>query len=88
MKKILTIIFTTTLVLGISTFSPTSTDAATAKVFKNCTELNKEYPGGVAKDTKVTNKGGKTKYKPTVSAELYKANASKDRDKDGIACER
>ncbi|WP_391201899.1 excalibur calcium-binding domain-containing protein [Psychrobacillus sp. L4] len=87
MKKILTIILASTLVLGASTLSPTSTDAA-AKVFKNCTELNKVYPGGVAKDAKVTNKGGKTKYKPTVSAELYKANASKDRDKDGIACER
>ncbi|MFF2754299.1 excalibur calcium-binding domain-containing protein [Psychrobacillus sp. NPDC058041] len=87
MKRILTIIITTSLVLGISTVSPTTTDAA-AKVFKNCTELNKVYPGGVAKDAKVTNKGGKTKYKPTVSLELYNANASKDRDKDGIACER
>lgn len=34
------------------------------------------------------NKGGKTKYKPTVSAKLYAANKSKDRDKDGITCER
>lgn len=88
MKRILSIILATTLVLGISILSPTFTDAAAIKVFKNCTELNKVYPGGVAKDAKVTNKGGKTKYKPTVSTELYKANANKDRDKDGIACER
>lgn len=64
-----------------------SADAAPAK-FKNCTELNKVYAGGVAKDAKVTNKGGKTKYKPHVSAEIYKAHTKMDRDKDGIACER
>ena len=64
-----------------------SVDAAPAK-FKNCTELNKTYPGGVAKNAKVTNLGGKTKYKPFVSAEIYKLHTKMDRDKDGIACER
>lgn len=87
MKKVLSIALAVTLVLGFSTVSPSPADAA-AKVFKNCTELNKVYKGGVAKDAKVKNKGGKTKYTPTVSAEIYKANASKDRDNDGIACER
>lgn len=57
-------------------------------VYKNCKELNKIYPGGVAKDAKVKNKGGKTKLKPFVSAELYAKNNKSDRDKDGIACER
>ena len=33
------------LVLG---FSMLSTSQASAKAFKNCTELNKVYPGGVA----------------------------------------
>ncbi|MCG7346438.1 excalibur calcium-binding domain-containing protein [Sporosarcina sp. ACRSL] len=64
-----------------------SVDAAPAK-FKNCTELNKTYPGGVAKDSKVKNKGGKTKHKPFVSAEIYKSHIKMDRDKDGIACEK
>jgi len=64
-----------------------SADAAPAK-FKNCTELNKTYPGGVAKDSKVRNVGGKTKYKPFVSAEIYNQHTKMDRDKDGIACER
>lgn len=64
-----------------------SVNAAPAK-FKNCTELNKKYPGGVAKDAKVKNVGGKTKYKPFVSAEIYKSHTKMDRDKDGIACER
>lgn len=50
--------------------------------------MNKVYKGGVAKSSKVKNIGGKTKYKPFVSLELYNANSSKDRDNDGIACER
>jgi hypothetical protein len=56
--------------------------------FANCAALNKVYPGGVAKNKKVRNKGGATKYTPSVKPKIYKANASKDRDKDGIACER
>jgi hypothetical protein len=56
--------------------------------FANCTELNKVYPGGVAKNAKVTNQGGETKNAPVVKPAVYKKNASKDRDKDGIACER
>jgi hypothetical protein len=58
------------------------------KKFANCAALNKVYPGGVAKNSKVTNKGGATKYTPSVKPKIYKANSSKDRDKDGIACER
>jgi hypothetical protein len=56
--------------------------------FANCTELNSVYPGGVAKNSKVTNKGGITKSVPVVKPSIYKKNASKDRDKDGIACEK
>ena len=76
-------------IAGIALFTlsvaPSKTVDAAPKKFKNCTELNKTYKGGVAK-TKTT--GGKTKYKPYVSATLYEANKSKDRDKDFIACER
>lgn len=87
MKKITMAIISGALLLGVTVTTPVQTDAA-AKKYSNCAALNKDYPGGVAKDKTVTNKGGKTKYTPTVSAELYKLNASKDRDKDGIACER
>lgn len=76
-----------TLLIGGTISAPSPTDAA-AKTYKNCAELNKDYKGGVAKDANVKNTGGKTKNKPTVSADLYKANSSKDRDKDGIACEQ
>lgn len=88
MKKITMAIISGALLLGVTVSNPVQTDAAAAKKYSNCAAVNKDYPGGVAKDSKVKNKGGKTKFKPTVSAELYKLNASKDRDKDGIACER
>lgn len=58
------------------------------KKFANCAALNGVYPGGVSKNSKVTNIGGPTNYLPVVQPKIYKANSSKDRDKDGIACER
>jgi hypothetical protein len=74
------------LVVVVAMVPPTQANAS-AKKFKNCTELNKVYPGGVAKPGAV-NKGGKTKNQPTINAALYKANIKSDRDKDGIACEK
>jgi hypothetical protein len=77
------------LMLGISSTSIGVTDAATkAKTYKNCTELNKDYKGGVARSSSIKNIGGKTKHKPHVSKELYDANKKSDRDKDQIACEK
>lgn len=85
MKKLLSIILGVGLIFG---FSATDSVEAKVKTYKNCTELNKDYKGGVAESSSSKNKGGKTKYKPFVSKELYNANKDKDRDKDGIACER
>jgi hypothetical protein len=64
--------------------------AASLKVvkFANCKEMNKVYEGGVARSASIKNKGGKTKYKPFVSKEIYDTNKKSDRDKDLIACER
>ncbi len=72
--------------LGIVIAFPTQSNAA-AKKFKNCTELNKVYPGGVALPGAV-NAGGATKKEPKYDKALYAANKSSDRDKDGIACEK
>ena len=58
------------------------------KKFSNCAALNKVYPGGVAKSATWKNKGGEIKNKPVVNAQLYNENSSRDRDKDGIACEK
>ncbi|MFD2613876.1 excalibur calcium-binding domain-containing protein [Paenibacillus gansuensis] len=74
-------------VLAVS-FPLTPTAQAEGKKFKNCTELNKVYKGGVARAANIKNKGGKTRYAPHVSKEIYEANTKSDRDKDGIACEK
>ena len=60
---------------------------ASAKVFKNCTELNKTFPGGVALPGAI-NQGGMTKLTPSYNKKIYEANKKSDRDKDGIACEK
>lgn len=65
--------------------SPHSQSAA--RVFKNCKELNKVHPGGVALPGAV-NLGGTTKKLPKYNKALYLANQKSDRDKDGIACEK
>ena len=76
------------LVLVISlVFLTNSPVNAAAKKFKNCTELNKVYPGGVALPGAV-NSGGVTKKEPRYDKALYNANKKSDRDKDGIACEK
>jgi hypothetical protein len=72
--------------LGLVIAFPTLSNGA-AKKFKNCTELNKVYPGGVALPGAV-NTGGATKKEPKYDKALYTANKSSDRDKDGIACEK
>jgi len=82
MKKLVAV----TICLGLITVLPSTSNAA-AKKFKNCTELNKVYPGGVALPGAV-NAGGATKKEPKYNKALYTANKSSDRDKDGIACEK
>ena len=57
-------------------------------VFKNCSTLWKNYPGGVMTKKGIKNKGGKTSKKPFVSESVYKFNKKLDKDKDGIVCER
>lgn len=79
------------LVIGLS--SPAF--AADATKFKNCTALNKVYPGGVAQGGAVdmTKKKGKLvpaspKKGATTDDSVYAANKKLDKDKDGIACEK
>ena len=82
MKKLLT----AGICIGLAIAMMPQSQAA-AKVFKNCTELNKVYPGGVALPGAV-NAGGATKLTPKYDKKLYTANKKSDRDKDGIACEK
>jgi len=62
------ILLASVLVVG---FLSTPANAA-AKKFKNCTELNKVYPGGVALPGAV-NAGGATKKEPKYDKALYTA---------------
>jgi len=82
MKRLITVSICLGLVLSVAPSSQ-----AAAKVFKNCSELNKVYPGGVALPGAV-NSGGITKKEPKYDKVLYNANKKSDRDKDGIACEK
>ncbi|WP_422660567.1 excalibur calcium-binding domain-containing protein [Paenibacillus sp. EC2-1] len=84
MKKATIVCVAFLMVLNVTTVSASTN----VKSYKNCTELRKDYKGGVAQSSSVKNKGGKTKYKPHVSKDLYNANKKLDRDKDLIACEK
>jgi hypothetical protein len=87
MKKVIG--FGSALLLSVVAFVPAqAAPVHFEKTFKNCTELNKVYKGGVAKKSGIVNQGGKTKYAPKVSAKIYAENKTKDRDGDGIACEK
>jgi hypothetical protein len=83
MKKPYLLMFPLVILLAVTP----ATSFAAAKKFKNCTELNKVYPGGVALPGAI-NAGGATKQAPTYDKKLYEANKKSDRDKDGIACEK
>ena len=87
MKNRLQGLFLLSLVLTSNLFINNSSANAAARVFKNCTELNKVYPGGVALPGAI-NSGGVTKLTPKYDKKLYLANQKSDRDKDGIACEK
>lgn len=63
-------------------------DAKPAKVYKNCTALNKVYKHGVGKAGARDRTSGKPVTTFKVSTKLYNANKKSDRDKDGIACEK
>ena len=63
-------------------FTSTVQASQPSKKFKNCTELRKAFPKGVAKDAKSAGNTG-----ATVNAKVYKLNIGSDRDKDGVVCE-
>lgn len=73
-------------------------NAYEAEAYSSCAKMHKVYPRGVAKDDhRVSGKpgyvwqtvGGRKKaYRPSrISDRLYVQNASRDRDKDLVACE-
>ncbi len=65
-------------------------DAAGATTYKNCAALNKKYKHGVGRKGARDKVSGSTKPVTTftVNTKVYNANKGRDRDKDGIACEK
>ena len=62
--------------------------ASAATTYGNCTLLHHAYKYGVARsDAAATRQARTGHYKPAVRPNVYAANASKDRDRDGTACE-
>jgi hypothetical protein len=80
MKKTLVLLFAIPFLLV--------TSPAHAQTFKNCTEVRKVYPMGVAKSLVAAKKQKNYPVNnPLVSATIYKTIQKMDRDKDGTACE-
>jgi hypothetical protein len=73
-------------VVGLVLAVPASA-ATPPRVFKNCKAVNKVYAHGIAKNFRVIKKADGLTGRPFVSFKLYTANHTRDRDKDGVACE-
>ena len=88
MRKAFIVSLTVTALLIPMTFAHAANAAPTK--FKNCAQLNAEYPNGIASSAVAAKKAvGDGNGKPKVSKEIYTANAKNlDRDKDGVACEQ
>ena len=65
--------------------SETSSGGSAVK-FQNCEKLNAVYPHGVGKPGAKDKGGSVTNFE--VNADVYNLNTGRDRDKDGIACEK
>ncbi len=69
-------------------FAVAVTPASAARSYSNCTALNKDYPHGVGRPGARDKTSGKRVTNFTRSSKIYNANTARDRDKDGIACEK
>ena len=56
---------------------------ASARTYRNCTELTKLFAYGVARDA-----SSAAGTQAVVNRRVYFSNSGLDRDKDGVACER
>jgi hypothetical protein len=74
----------------VSAASPPAQGIHHATSYKNCDALNRVYPHGVGRKGARDIVRGKTRPVTnfTVNTAVYNANKARDRDKDGIACEK
>lgn len=61
------------------------TPVVTPERFKNCEELNKVYPDGIARSQE--DKDRKTYSNPVVNKAVYDANSARDGNNDGVMCD-
>ncbi len=76
--------------LSRNTDSPTPTPVSQTPVvaperFNNCEELNRKYPGGIARSQE--DKDKKTMSNPVVNKSVYDANSDRDGNNDGVMCD-
>ena len=73
-----------------SSGTATATSISTAVRYSNCAKLNAVYRHGVGRKGAVDHVSGHTRpvRNFTVNTALYNANKARDRDHDGIACEK
>jgi hypothetical protein len=86
-KLVLACALSAALVAG--TGAATTADAVGAKAYSNCTKLNKAYPHGVGKKNAHDHVSSGTPVTNfTRNTTVYNQNTGRDRDKDGVACEK
>jgi hypothetical protein len=74
-------------IVGLSIALATPSNAS--EIFADCKAVNKVYKYGVGLEGAHNMVKGKPRAsKHDVNKAIYEANKKKDRDKDGIACER
>ena len=93
-RRILSTLAVTTLaatLCSVTLSAPDADAAAKPRVFANCAQMNRVHPHGVGKVGAHDHGAGKA-FRPVTnfarSNALYTANIARDKDRDGIACEK
>lgn len=87
MRRVLLVALSTALGAALAVGPATTADAG-AREFKNCAQMNKTYKHGVGKPGARDRTSGEPVTNFKRSKKIYNANRKRDRDKDGIACEK
>jgi hypothetical protein len=69
-------------------FGPVTSTGAAVRSFKNCTAMNRVYPHGVGRTGARDHTSGTPVTNFRRSNAGYSRNRARDRDRDGIACEK
>jgi hypothetical protein len=87
-KRVLALVAAAAILVASHASAAVSSTAAASKKYPNCTALNKRYPHGVGRVGARDKTSGTPVTNFKRSSRLYRENIGRDRDKDGIACEK